>query len=361
MQLKNQSTQEEYYLSIASSTTISKKENKYSIHIMLFDNIIFQKLIKNLIAKKKSSIQLIIDSKEDDTLGSIDYRFGYDRAGSGYKIRELKKIVFDLSILDQEIVLDFDIYASRVFFECNDTPTDDDLSEFHKNYIFRVPFKLVPELFNLKHKERSFFLKDSDKSYIKYNQMEKIKNKYGRVLYIFQDNQLDHFLVDIPFLTISRIAKGYQKISEFIDDKDAPEYVRNTGYNVRSHLLSFNHIKTILINSFDKKFIKLPLKATYEGENLGKLFYSYGTNINEENKAERIIEKIIFFINIYNGELSIKIEVLAAPINEIDLKRALTAIEKEKHTEQFNIQIPFKYVPELLDMNQEEVALTFPK
>lgn len=378
-------THEKYYVSIADSLSISRKEKKYSIATNFLNDSVFKQLINallspkqhsisynalsktitSLLSRKQHSIQLVVNSRNNENLGSINYRFGYDIASSGHKYRNIKKIICDLTILRQDILLKFNIIASPVIYEGHKTSSKDELKEFNKQYIFRLPFTIVPNFFDLNYKQSSFFVKNNDDNYIKLYNMERLKNKYGRVLYIFNDNEDEHFLIDIAFLSIGRIADGYKKISEFSYNKEeAPEYPKRTGYIVRSHLLSFSHMKNILLHSFstEKKFTQLPIKTIYEGENLGKLFYSYGTDINEENKAERLIERISYTINTTNIELSIKIEVIASGIDKNKLSsydkdklnRELTYIEKEKHIEKFHIRIPHNYVSEIFDFNQSD-------
>ena len=365
MELENEVTHEKYYLTIADSLSISRKEKKYYIETNFLNDSVFKQHINALLSRKQHFIQLVVDSKNNEKLGSINYRFGYEIASSGAKYRNIKKIICDFSILEHDILLKFNILASPIIYEDHKTSSKDELKEFNKQYIFRLPFTIVPNFFDLSYKQSSFFVKNNDDSYIKLYNMQRLKNKYGRVLYIFNDDEDEHILIDIPFLTIGRIADGYREIAEFSYNKeDAPEYPKQTGYKVRSHLLSFLHMKNILLHSFstEKKFTQLPIKMIYEGENLGKLFYSFSTDINEENKAERLIERISYTINTTNIELSIKIEVIASSIDKDKLSsydrdkinRELTYIEKEKHIEKFHIRIPHNYVPEVFDFNQSD-------
>jgi len=363
MELINKLTNEIYYLNLTDGLSISKKDEsskigyKARIGTEFINDLLFQKYIDNMISKNKHSIRFIIDSQNDENIGLITYRFGYAVASSGYMCREIERIVCDFAILKQEIVLKFDVFASPVIYEDHETSTEDELAEFNKQYTFQIPFSLVPKFFNLNYKQSIYFAKNNVDGYIKKYHMERLKNKYGRVFYVFNDDEDERFLVDASFSDMCRIADGYKKISEYSFNKeDTPEYPNVISYHVVSHLLTSSHMKSILFDSHRSRseFVQLPLNITYEGKNLGRLFYSYGTDENEENKAERLIEKISYIVDITDIELSIKTEVIASGIDKNKLSRELTAIEKEKHIEKFHIRIPRDFVSEIFNFNQRE-------
>lgn len=356
MEIKNTS----YHLSINKyGTQISGKDITYQMSIKYLDEILYQNILKKLISSKKATIQLIIDNKYENSIGYIDYRFGYQRATDGFKQRDITRVILDIVILKEKIQLKILVYATAMIFECSEIPNKDEIKEFNEEYLFEIPFEFVPKVFNLNHKDRFFFLDNGVSDYIKCRYMERVKNKYGKLFYIFQDEEDECFFVEpeSSLSIIARIDKAYKSISEYSCNKNAPEYITQTSYYVHSHLLSIFNIKNILLNYHFQKIVSFPLRTVFEGDNLGKLYYSYGTDINEENKAPRKIEKINLFVEKNKFELLIKIKVVASPINYNDLDRELTYIELNKHIEKFHLKIPFEYLTELFDMNQEEIKI----
>jgi len=91
----------------------------------------------------------------------------------------------------------------------------------------------------------------------------------------------------------------------------------------------------------------------FDNTNLGQITYRFNHDIINMGHKYRSIAKVKYRIGVEDSHLSLELQVIASPI--IADGENLTPDEKINFDRTYVFEIPLERIPELLDMNQEEI------
>lgn len=101
---------------------------------------------------------------------------------------------------------------------------------------------------------------------------------------------------------------------------------------------------------FNKKYSEV---SYFDNTNLGQITYRFNHDIINMGHKYRSIAKVKYRIGVEDSHLSLELQVIASPI--IADGENLTPDEKINFDRTYVFEIPLERIPELLDMNQEEI------